>query len=242
MKWKKKDVSYDVWRVPALVTSEDAPRWAREELDKPAEAYTRMDVLHRIGDRHRIPTGIAVYNDDDGGSMAEPGDWITRGPDGRMHVWAGDAFELWHEPDQPDAEGAVPRGREMTEEEKKAARHFLDTGCTGGEGDPRSHTAKSDGADGSTCDWCACEDQNRCDPAEGNSPEPPFVMFGDGDGVKAWQVGGAVRFAYHWGRPFSGQPASINALLSIDQAIMLASQLKDAARHATSRIDGERIE
>ena len=249
MKWKKKDVSYDVWQVPALVTSEDAPQWAREELDKPVEAYTRMDVLHRIGDRHRIPTGIGVYNGDDGGSTAEPGDWIARGPDGRMHVWAGDAFELWHEPDQPDAEGRqylyTPAGAGKTEVQKKAARDFLDTGYI----DPRHHTAQSEGADGSTCDWCACEDRNRCDSEEAScdseeasSPEPPGIVIGDGDSLKAWQTGGAVRFVYSCARPGPGQPSSLSTLLSIDQAIMLASQLKDAARHATSRIDGPRIE
>ena len=244
MKWKKKDVSYDAWQVPARVTCEDPPPWAREELDKPADTPgTRMDVLHRIGDRHRIPTGIGVYNDDDAGSMAEPGDWITRGPDGRMRVWDGGAFELWHEPDQPDAEGRMylhtpagagkteTQGRTMTEKEKAAAREFLDTGY-----DPRSYTAQSEGADGSTCDWCGCEDQNRCDPKEGGSPEPWGIVFGDGDSMKAWQAGGAVRFAYSRARPGPWQPSSLSALLSIGQAIMLASQLKDAARHAEEHI------
>ena len=217
MKWKKKDVSYDAWQVPARVTCEDPPPWAREELDKPADTPgTRMDVLHRIGDRHRIPTGIGVYNDDDAGSMAEPGDWITRGPDGRMRVWDGGAFELWHEPDQPDAEGRMylhmpagagkteTQGRTMTEKEKAAAREFLDTGYV--------------------------------ESKEASSPEPWGIVFGDGDSMKAWQAGGDVRFAYSGARPGPGQSSSLSALLSIGQAIMLASQLKDAARHAEEHI------
>ena len=240
MKWKKKDQSYDAWQVPPGhvspgVVSLTYPSWMAAALELPYWEQGSINMLYRLCAGQRFFTGYGVHNEGSS-SIAESGDWIVKASDGKLNVWAASGFDLWFEPDQPYAEGAVPRGREMTEGEKKAARHFLDTGCTGVESDPRSHTAKSDGADGNTCDWCACEDRDRCDPAEGNSPEPPFVMFGDGDGVKAWQVGGAVRLVYHWGRPFNGQPSLINALLSIDQAIMLASQLKDAARHAEERI------
>ena len=244
MKWKKRDVIYDAWQVPPGhvspgVASPTYPSWMAAALELPYWEQGSINMLYRLCAGQRFFTGYGVHNESNS-SIAESGDWIVKAFDGKLNVWEASVFDLWFEPDQPYAEGAVPRGREMTEKEKKAARHFLDTGCTGVESDPRSHTAKSDGADGSTCDWCACEDRDRCDEADGDSPLPPPVAVGDAS-LAVWQTGGAVRFVC-WVGSSTAQVPSLSTLLSIDDAIMLASQLKDAARHATSRIDGERIE
>lgn len=113
MKYRKKPVVIDAWRVPVADdrsneasianAAEEAETLVHHDLGSPEGMYVCLETIDHEGSYGGIEIDTL-----EGVMRADPGDWIIRGVKGEFYPCKSEIFEATYDEVRGDDEGAAP--------------------------------------------------------------------------------------------------------------------------------------